>query len=312
MLEVHPFPRTRRRPRTLDRSRCRELRPPPAPKFPAIKTATLSNGLKVYVAERARGAAGQRRAAGGRGLRGRSGRHAGNRQSGHEHAGRRHRRRGTPSKISDELARLGAQLSTGADLDFSTCRMSALQANLDASLTVFADVVRNPAFPQTDFARLQKQQMAQIQREKVTPFSMGLRVLPRAAVRQGHAYAMPLTGSGTEDSVGGDRARRSGALSPELVQAQQHRHRRRARPRWRRSCRCSRSISGLGRATSRARTSATSALKAQSRSISSIDPGRSSRSSWRRHAGAAEAQHERDCDRGGQRAARRQLHSAST
>jgi zinc protease len=62
-------------------------------------------------------------------------------------------------------------------------------------------VILNPAFPQSDFERLQKLQLAAIQREKAQPITMGLRVFPRLLYGAGHAYGNPFTGSGNEDSV---------------------------------------------------------------------------------------------------------------
>jgi zinc protease len=59
----------------------------------------------------------------------------------------------------------------------------------------------NPSFPETDFKRQQKQQLAAIQREENTPIQMALRVLPGLLYGAGHAYGNPLTGSGTADSV---------------------------------------------------------------------------------------------------------------
>ena len=104
-------------------------------------------------------------------------------------------------EISDELDRLGATLSAGSNLDVSSVRLSALQENLDPSLELFADVILNPSFPEKEFERLRKLQLAAIQREKVRPVTMALRVFPRLLYGEGHAYGLPLTGSGTEDSV---------------------------------------------------------------------------------------------------------------
>jgi zinc protease len=59
----------------------------------------------------------------------------------------------------------------------------------------------NPAFPQEDFARLQKQQLSQIQQEKVQPIGIALRVFAGLLYGAGHAYSNPLTGTGTEESV---------------------------------------------------------------------------------------------------------------
>ena len=104
--------------------------------------------------------------------------------------------------ISDELAALGANLSAGSGLDMSGVTLEALKDKLDPSLAVFADVVLNPSFPRTDFERLKRQRLAQIQQEKADPVGMALRVFPTLLYGQGHAYANPWTGSGTEESVG--------------------------------------------------------------------------------------------------------------
>jgi zinc protease len=104
-------------------------------------------------------------------------------------------------EISAELARLGANLETSSDLDTSTVYLSAMKANLDPSLDIFADVILNPSFPEADFQRLKKQQLDGIQREKSEPSSMALRVLPRFLYGDRHAYSMPFTGSGTTEAV---------------------------------------------------------------------------------------------------------------
>ena len=104
-------------------------------------------------------------------------------------------------EISDEVQMLGAQLSTGSNLDTSTAYLSALKANLDQSLDIFADVVLNPAFPEADLERQRHLQLASIATEKVTPLQMALRVLPPLLFGPDHAYGVPLTGSGTEESV---------------------------------------------------------------------------------------------------------------
>ncbi len=104
-------------------------------------------------------------------------------------------------EVSDEVQMLGAQLSAGSNLDTSTIFLSALQSNLDQTLDLFADVVLHPAFPQEDFQRQQRLQLAAIANEKVTPLQMALRALPPVLFGADHAYGLPLTGSGTEESV---------------------------------------------------------------------------------------------------------------
>jgi zinc protease len=104
-------------------------------------------------------------------------------------------------QISDEEQRLGAAIGTGSGLDSSTVSLSALNANLDASLELFADIVLHPSFPEADFKRLQKQQIARIQREKTQPVGMALRVFPKLLYGSGHPYGLPFSGSGYEDGV---------------------------------------------------------------------------------------------------------------
>ena len=200
ILEVHPFPQLQASAGTVDRSKLPDVARPPEPRFPTIATATLSNGLKVYLAERstvplvnfnlmvdAGYAADQQGVLGTASL-------AMNMLD----EGTKAR---TALQISDALQRLGAQLGTGSNVDMSNVFLSTLKENMDSSLAVFADVALNPSFPQPDFDRLVKLQLAQIQREKVTPVQMALRVFPVLLYGSGHAYGIPLTGSGTEESV---------------------------------------------------------------------------------------------------------------
>lgn len=104
-------------------------------------------------------------------------------------------------EISEELAMLGANLSTGIGLDSASVNLSALTENLDASLDLFARVVLDPTFPVDELERLRAQTLTNIQQEKSDPFAMALRLLPGLLYGKGHAYAQPLTGSGTEASV---------------------------------------------------------------------------------------------------------------
>jgi zinc protease len=104
-------------------------------------------------------------------------------------------------KISEELALLGANLSTGSSLDSSFVSLSALADKLDPSLAIFADVVLNPVFPDSDLERLRKQSLARLSQEKTQPTSMALRVMPRLLYGADHPYGQPLTGTGTEAAL---------------------------------------------------------------------------------------------------------------
>ena len=107
----------------------------------------------------------------------------------------------TALEISDELARLSATIGAGSSLDSSSVTLNTLSENLDAALEIYADVILNPAFPEADLERLRKQRLATMQQEKNQPLQMALRAFPKLLYGEGHAYAMPMTGSGTEASV---------------------------------------------------------------------------------------------------------------
>jgi zinc protease len=104
-------------------------------------------------------------------------------------------------EISERLAQLGAELSTSSNLDYSIVSLSALSETLPEALDIFSDVILNPAFPESELGRIKRLTLSEIQREQSTPVSMALRVFPRLIYGDGHAYALPMTGSGTAASV---------------------------------------------------------------------------------------------------------------
>ncbi len=104
-------------------------------------------------------------------------------------------------EINDRLASLGARLAAGAGLD--TCRLglASLTSNLTESLEIFAEVLRGPLFPEEEVARLKKELLARIARERSAPVQLALRVLPKLLYGEGHPYALSFTGSGSEPDV---------------------------------------------------------------------------------------------------------------
>ena len=104
-------------------------------------------------------------------------------------------------EIAAEAESLGAYISTGSDLDTSTATLSALKGQLEPSLDLFAEVVKEPAFPEDELERLRKRWIAGIGQEKNQPVQLALRTLPLLMYGNGHAYGIPFTGSGTEASI---------------------------------------------------------------------------------------------------------------
>jgi predicted Zn-dependent peptidase len=103
--------------------------------------------------------------------------------------------------IASRAESLGADLSAGSSLDTSYGDISALAENLDASIGLLADVLRNPAFPADEIERVRKEWLASIAREKTSPDALASRLLPPLIYGGGHPYAIPFTGSGTEASI---------------------------------------------------------------------------------------------------------------
>ena len=104
-------------------------------------------------------------------------------------------------EIALEAEELGANISTRSNLDMSTLRLSAMRDKLTPSLELFADIVRNPAFDQAEIDRLRPRWIGKIKQEKSQPVQLALRNLPPLLYGPDHAYGIPLTGSGTEDSI---------------------------------------------------------------------------------------------------------------
>ena len=200
VMEVYPFGDPHATTEGADRTKPPDVGQPPEPRLPKLERLTLSNGLRVVVAERHEiplvnlsmlmdsgyaadqfstpGAARLTASLLDQGTKSRS-----------------------ALEISEQLAQLGARLTSTASVDNLILRLSSLKDKLDPALDVFADVVLNPTFPDADFRRQRGLQLNSIEREKATPIQMGLRVLPELIYGKGHAYAEPLTGSGTRDSV---------------------------------------------------------------------------------------------------------------
>ncbi len=104
-------------------------------------------------------------------------------------------------EIADRAERLGAEIGAGSSLDSSSVSLSALVEKLDPSLALFAQVVRNPTFPEQEIERVRKEWIAGIAREKQSPDGISLRTLPPLLYGPGHPYAIPFSGSGTEASI---------------------------------------------------------------------------------------------------------------
>lgn len=200
VLEVHPYPPFKTDVAKLDRSKEPEVGSAPSLQLPPMQKATLSNGLKIVLAERHSAPVVNFT------LLVDSGFSADPPDGlGTVSFEQRMLEEGTPTrdslKISEDLESLSANFTATANLDFALVNLNALKVTMDPALAIYADIILHPAFPQKEFERIQKERLATIQRERVTPQAMGLRVVPTLLYGKGHPYGIPFSGNGTIAAV---------------------------------------------------------------------------------------------------------------
>ncbi len=200
ILEIHPFPEYSTVASDVDRKKLPEIGETPDASFPKFEKAKLSNGLNVMLANRktipvisfslminAGYSADQFAIPGTASLT------ANMLDEG--------TKKMNALQISDEMQNLGTYIGSSAGLDYNYLTLNSLKSNLDKSLSLWSEILLTPSFPQDELDKLKKQQIAGIKREKVQPTQMAYRVLPKLFFGEGHAYSLPLTGSGFEESV---------------------------------------------------------------------------------------------------------------
>jgi zinc protease len=201
ILEVDPFPAGLAPSVTpLDRSKGPPAGQPEKLRLPPMQTATLSNGLKVVLAERHGAPVVNLSMMVDAGFASDS--HA---LPGLASLSLRMLEEGTRTRsslqVSAELEALGASFGASTNLDGAFVNLNVLSPTLPRALGVYADLILHPSFPQADFERLQRDRITAIAREKSVPRAMALRVLPGLLYGKDHAYGLPLTGTGTEAAV---------------------------------------------------------------------------------------------------------------
>ena len=112
---------------------------------------------------------------------------------------------GTTSLNSVQLAeaqeRLGATVYNNASLDRTVVGLTSLSTNLDPSLALLGDVIRNPAFAPAEVERVRRQQLTGIAAEMTRPDAIARRTLPALLYGADHPYGRPFSGSGTASVV---------------------------------------------------------------------------------------------------------------
>ncbi|WP_449427229.1 M16 family metallopeptidase [Rhodanobacter umsongensis] len=172
----------------------------PALSFPALERGKLKNGIEVILAERHTIPATQVQLLFDAGYAADQGRKLGT-ASFTSSLMNESTRDLDSVEVAKRRQRLGAITNVGCGLDSCVASLDALNDQLQPSLTLFADIVRNPAFKPADIDRVRGQWLAGIAQEKTQPTGLALRTLPPLLYGGHHAYGIPFTGSGTESEI---------------------------------------------------------------------------------------------------------------
>jgi zinc protease len=98
----------------------------------------------------------------------------------------------TSKDIAEQVDALGATLTAGSGLSSMTSTVNAngLVENFDQTLDLFADVVRNPSFPQAEVDKYKTRTLAQLQFQRSIPQFLAAEQFQRAIYGAGHPASL--------------------------------------------------------------------------------------------------------------------------
>jgi zinc protease len=120
---------------------------------------------------------------------------------------------GTSSRTANDIAgafeRLGGELQTDASWSHAECGTTVLAAHLPECLSLLAEVVHSPRFPEEGVLRLRQERLADLLQQRAEPRGLADDLFAECCFAAGDRYALPSGGSeGTVE-----------ALTPEIVRA---------------------------------------------------------------------------------------------
>ncbi len=101
-------------------------------------------------------------------------------------------------QIADQVAQLGASLSTASTMDASQISAGSLRRNFPALLDLVADVARRPSFPADEIERQRASRLASLVQQRENPTAVASAAMAAALYGSGHPYGY--TELGTEAS----------------------------------------------------------------------------------------------------------------
>ena len=179
-----------------DRSAPPKPAPPPALKLPPVQKQTLSNGLAVWIVEQHEVPIAQVnlivRAGSGADPVGKYGIASMTANMLDEGAGGK-----SALELADAIEFLGAQLGTSSTFDYSAVRLSTPVTKLNDALSLMADVVMRPSFPDAELERLRKERLTRLLQARDDPAAIIDLAFPRLVFGDKHRYGTS-AGGGTD------------------------------------------------------------------------------------------------------------------
>ena len=105
----------------------------------------------------------------------------------------------TAPKIADDLAQIGASLTTSSSMDASFVQGGSLKKNFTKTLDLIADVALHPTFPAEEIERQRASRLAQLLQAREDPTQLASMITSAALYGSHHPYGFP--GIGTEPSL---------------------------------------------------------------------------------------------------------------
>jgi zinc protease len=99
--------------------------------------------------------------------------------------------------LANQLGAIGANLNSNAGWDASNVSLTTLTRQLDPALAIFADVVMNPAFPESELELQRDQRLGALRQQRDNANAISGNVLSRVLYPGNHPYGHALIGDAT-------------------------------------------------------------------------------------------------------------------
>ena len=105
----------------------------------------------------------------------------------------------TALEIADDISFLGSNININSSNDASFATVLTIKENLESTFEIFSDIILHPTFPEKEWDRIKKQQLASLQQQKDMPAFVASNIFSKTLFGDEHPYGR--NSSGTIESV---------------------------------------------------------------------------------------------------------------